>query len=262
MVLATGGRDGGHPWRNHILPLSAGSHWVGEKSSCKQYCIANLGADVNHGLKWFVEDERAEGRLPSYLPLPTEEAGFVPFLPFSSSAHVTSLLETLKRLPFALRKKSKLLPVTGKVLLAPVLAPSPASFSTALPHFILLWPQSPPLVPGTGSAHSHFPASASATSSCAGSIPSPRSLFICQLLRAQRPSATIVCGNLPVAIFVLLWFQCPSLFHLYMSTMIVYLLADCLIGIRTSRQQKLLHLRLYLSLAHGRYSKNMCLLIH
>lgn len=48
---------------------------------------------------------------------------------------------------------------------------------------------------------------------------------------SEGPSASILCGNLPVVIFVLLWFHCPSLFHLYVSKMIVYLLADCLIGI-------------------------------
>lgn len=137
-------------------------------------------------MKWHEEDEQAEGRPLSYLTLPTGKAGSVPCLPFSSSAHATALLETLEWLPFALRKKSKLLPVTGKVPPAPVPAPSPASFSTALPHFVLRGPQSPPLVPRTGSAHPHFPAFAFATSSRAGSIPSPRSLFTCQLLRAQR----------------------------------------------------------------------------
>lgn len=107
-------------------------------------------------MKWHEEDEQAEGRPLSYLTLPTGKAGSVPCLPFSSSAHATALLETLEWLPFALRKKSKLLPVTGKVPPAPVPAPSPASFSTALPHFVLRGPRSPPLVPRTGSAHPHF----------------------------------------------------------------------------------------------------------
>lgn len=48
---------------------------------------------------------------------------------------------------------------------------------------------------------------------------------------SEGPSATVLCGNLPVVIFVLLWLHCPSLVHSYPSKMILYLLADCLIGI-------------------------------
>lgn len=117
---------------------------------------------------------------------PQEKQGLS--LVFPSVHQLTPLLcwKPSNGFPLHSEKKSKLLPVTGKVPPAPVPAPSPASLSTALPRFVLRGPRSPPLVPRTGSAHPHFPAFAFATSSRAGSIPSPRPLFTCQLLRAQR----------------------------------------------------------------------------
>lgn len=87
--------------------------------------------DANHSLKGCVEDEWAEKRLPSYLTLPAEKVGFYRlfrsvhhsiqtfFFFFSIQtfknkfARVTSLLEALKCLPLALRKKFSLLTMTG-----------------------------------------------------------------------------------------------------------------------------------------------------
>lgn len=194
---------------------------MGEKSSCKQYCIANLRADVNHSSKWCVEDERAEGRPPSYL-YPQKKQGLCLFFP--SVHQLTSLLclKPLNGFLLHLGKKSKLLPVTGKVLPAPVLAPSPASFPTALRLRAHLFREQVRLIPTSlplPLPHLHVLAPSHLPGLC--------SYASC----SERPSATILCGNLRVAIFVLLWFQCPSLFHLYISKMIVYLLADCLIGI-------------------------------
>lgn len=76
-----------------------------------------------------MEDEWAEKRLPSYLTLPAEKVGFYhlfrlvhhsiqtfffSFQTFKNKfARVTSLLETLKYLPLALRKKFSLLTMTG-----------------------------------------------------------------------------------------------------------------------------------------------------
>lgn len=167
-----------------------------------------------------MEDEWGEERFPSYLTLPTEKAGVISFLPFSSSltnksAHVTSLLEILKWLPCALQKTSKLLTMTGKahpalvvLLLQPYFARHfPNSFCCG--HTAHLWfreqarliPTSPPLsLPGHHMLAPPYPSDLSSYVTC-----------------SERPSLTIPYGNLSVAIFVLLWFPCSSLFHQYIS---------------------------------------------
>lgn len=95
--------------RNHILPLCFGScsfGHVGEKSSCKQQHLANLRVGITHTLK--INGQKRD--FPPTSLYPQKKAGFLSSLPFrlsltNKSAHVTSLLETLKWLPFALKKK-------------------------------------------------------------------------------------------------------------------------------------------------------------
>lgn len=115
-----------------------------------------------------MEHEWAEDRVSSYLPVPTEKANFLSFLPLVyHSIHTlknTSVMSLLclkpsNGFPLHREKKSELLSMTGKVLPDLVHVPSPASFCTVLPQLILLWPHSPPLVPCTGSAHPHLPLS-------------------------------------------------------------------------------------------------------
>lgn len=211
-------------WQNHILPLSFGScsfwtHWVGEKSSCRQYHIANLRADINHSLKQCVEDEWGEERVPSYLTSPRERAGVISFLPFSSSltnksAHVTSLLETLKGLPCARQKTSKLLTMTGKAHPGLVMLLLQPYFAQRFPtHSVVA--HSPSLVLWTGSAHPHL-CPCQVITCWLHPVPQISVHVTC----SERPSLTIPYGNLSVAIFVLLWFHCSSLFHQYISEMI------------------------------------------
>lgn len=133
-------------------------------------------------------------------------------------------------------------------------APSPALFCTALPHSFCrghtahLWfreqaqliPTSPPLpLPGHHMLAPPCPSDLSSYVTC-----------------SERLSLTISYGNLSVAIFV---FFVPSV-HIWND--LLYLLAGSLIRIWTSRQQGLFCLSLYPNLAHGRYSTNICLLIH
>lgn len=218
-----------------MKPHPAPQRWLtlrGGKSSCEQCCIANLRADVSHSLKWCVEDERTEGRPPSSLTLPTEKAESVPFLSFSSSAHITALLETLKWLPFALRKTIQIpsrdwqgAPCSGPCFSSSLIFHGSSPLHSALatgPNF------------GSVSRFSSFPLPCLCLCHIFMCWLQPISQASVRKPAAQssaRPSTTILCGNLPVATYVLLWFQCPSLFHLYISKMIVYSLADCLIGI-------------------------------
>lgn len=106
MVLATGGRDGGHPWRNHILPLSAGSHRVGEKSSCKQYCIANLRAEVTTVWSGVWKMNEPKGDLPPISCHPQKKQGL--YLVFPSVHQLTTLLcwKPSNGFPLHLEKKN------------------------------------------------------------------------------------------------------------------------------------------------------------
>lgn len=105
----------------------------------------------------------------------------IAFITFkNTSAHITSLLETLKWPPFALRKTSTTPCHDWSLLLLQ-------------PHFVQCFPNS---FCSGHKAHLWFPAQAQLIRlSCplplprfshAGSIPSLRSQFKCHLLRAQR----------------------------------------------------------------------------
>ena len=162
--------------------------------------------------------------------VPTEKAGFLCFLPFSlsltnKSAHITSLLDTLKWLLFALRKKSDLLSRNSKVPLVWFL--------------LLLWPhfaQSHRLLSGpwAGSAHSCLSDFVLVMPSHAGSIPPLGSQLKCRLLRETfpyhpvgKPPSSPLCLTV-VSLFFIVPFT-------YIWNDLVYSYADCLIGIWTSR---------------------------
>lgn len=157
----------------------------------------------------------------SYLTLPTEKAGVISFPPFSSSltnksAHVTSLLETLKWLPCALQKTSKLLTMTGKAhpdLVVLLLQPYFAHFPT---HSVVA---TQPIF-GSVNRLSSFPLPHLCPCQVITYWLHPVPQISVHVTCSERPSLTIPYGNLSVAIFVLLWFHCSSLFHQYISEMI------------------------------------------
>lgn len=148
---------------------------------------------MNQSLKWCVQDEWAEERFPSYLTTLVSRAGFLHLLPYNlfqysihslknPSVHITSLLKILKWLLLALRKKLKLLTMTGKVLPDLVSTPLPAQFCTisfcsgytgylSLEQVKLILTSGPLPLP-----HLYM----------LSSIPSLRSQFKCGLPRAQR----------------------------------------------------------------------------
>lgn len=169
------------------------------------------------------EDEWAEERFSSYLTLSTIKAGFLSFLPFSSSltnksAHVTSLLETLNGFPLHLEKIRSAYqewqgpPRPGFCSSSLPLQCFPSSFCSGhtacrrVPAQARLAPTSQPLPCHVFSLASSRPSGLHSN-----------------VTHSERPSPTILYGSLPVAIFFLLWVYRSSLFHLYASEMFLFI---------------------------------------